>query len=79
MVKLGERVMDRITKFEGIATARSEYLYGCVRILVEPTELKDGKPVEGQWFDEQRVDNESDVKTGGPGPTPTPRRDAPRG
>jgi hypothetical protein len=76
MVKLGARVTDRISGFTGIATGRSEYLYGCVRILVEPEALHDGKPVEAQWFDEQRLTEQSPAKTGGPMPTPT-RRDAP--
>lgn len=29
MVTLGARVKDNITGFEGIATGRAEYLYGC--------------------------------------------------
>jgi hypothetical protein len=56
MVKLGDRVRDKISGFEGIAAARTEYLNGCVRITVEPEGLHDGKPVEAQWFDEQQVD-----------------------
>lgn len=40
MIKLGDKVKDKISGFEGLATARSEFLYGCVRILVEPTGLK---------------------------------------
>jgi hypothetical protein len=55
MIKLGSRVRDTLTGFEGIATGRTEYLYGCIRILIEPAELKDGKPVEALWFDDQRV------------------------
>ena len=46
MIKLGSKVRDSITGLEGIATARTEYLYGCVRITITPTELKDGKPVD---------------------------------
>jgi hypothetical protein len=45
-----------LTGFSGIATARSEWLYGCARICIEPEELHDGKPIERQWFDEQRVE-----------------------
>jgi hypothetical protein len=77
MVKLGDKVTDSLTGFTGIATARTEYLYGCVRILVEPTELRDGKPVEGQYFDEQRLAADSKVPTGGSGQVP-PSRDVPR-
>ena len=56
MIKLGSRVKDTFTGFAGIATASTEWIYGCTRICIEPTELKDGKPIEAQWFDEQRVE-----------------------
>lgn len=73
MIKLGEKVKDGITGFEGVATARAEYLYGCVRVLVESKKLKDGKPID-EWFDEQRLTVKSKADTGGPSPTP-PSRD----
>ena len=56
MIKLGSLVRDNITSFEGIAIARSEWLYGCNRIVVESRTLKDGKPIPHQWFDEQRIE-----------------------
>lgn len=56
MVKLGSTVKDMISGFEGIVIARSEWLYGCNRLIVESKRLKDGKPTEGQWFDEQRIE-----------------------
>jgi hypothetical protein len=55
MIELGSKVKDSITGFSGIATGRAEYLHGCARVLVEPQELKDGKPVESQWLDEPRL------------------------
>jgi hypothetical protein len=55
-IGLGSKVRDPITGFEGVVTARTEWLYGCVRVAVQTPELKDGKPVEEQWFDETRVD-----------------------
>ena len=55
MIKLGSRVKDMYTGFTGTATARTEWLYGCNRIAIEPTELHEGKPIEAVWFDEQRV------------------------
>ncbi len=55
MVQLGSKVRDQISGFTGIATGRATYLFGCVRVLVEPQELKDGKPIESQWIDEQRL------------------------
>ena len=54
-VELGDTVEDVYTQFVGIAVGRTEWLYGCTRIGIEPTELKDGKPIETVWFDEQRV------------------------
>jgi len=56
MIKLGSTVKDMISGFEGVAIARSEWLYGCNRIVVESNRLKDGKPTDGQWFDEQRIE-----------------------
>ena len=54
-VQLGMRCFDIITNFEGIASGETRWLYGCKRIAIEPETLRDGKPVEMQWFDEQRV------------------------
>lgn len=76
MVKLGDKVTDAVTGFTGIATARTEFLHGCVRICVEAAGLHDGKAIEPQWFDEQRLTAQSEAKTGGPGPSP-PSRDCP--
>jgi len=46
-----------VTGFEGIATGRTTWLHGCDRITIEPDHLdKDGKILEGQWFDEKRVE-----------------------
>jgi hypothetical protein len=78
VIKLGEKVTDSISGFSGIATARTEYLFGCVRVLVEPTALVDGKLAEGEWFDEQRLAMDSDAQTGGPQAAPIARRDAPK-
>ena len=41
---------------EGVAVARTEWLYGCARFLVEPDLDKDGNVREGVWFDEQRIE-----------------------
>ena len=74
MVKLGERYKDTLTGFEGIATARTEYLYHCVRVGLEGSD-KDKQPVEF-WFDEQRLVDAKNkpvatlAKTGGARKTP---------
>jgi cellulase/cellobiase CelA1 len=56
MIALGSKVRDNITGFTGIATGRTVWLYGCERICIEPQELKDGKPIDAAWFDDQRVE-----------------------
>ena len=55
MIRVGELVTDVLSGFSGVATSRTEYLYGCVRLCVEAQGLKDGKPIESQYFDEQRL------------------------
>jgi len=84
-VKLGQLVKDRITGFEGIVIAITNWLYGCNRITIQPRELKDGKPVEAQSFDVQQLEIIDDkpmsmktskmatTKPGGPRPEPTRR------
>lgn len=85
-IALGSRVRDSYTGFSGIATGKTNWLYGCSRILIEPTELHDGKPIEAVWFDEQRVElveeeppkvsEHSSAISGGPKQDPSRRKDA---
>lgn len=70
MVQLGERYRDKITGFEGVATARSEYLYGCVRVGLEGA--LNGEPKE-LWFDEQRLTDAPSATSGGHRPAPPAR------
>lgn len=86
-MQIGERVKDMINGFKGVVTARAEYLYGCVRLLVEPEALKnDGDIREAQWIDEQRLESfgmapvcqgehRQPLTSVGPG---GPQKDAPR-
>lgn len=53
---LGDRARDKITGFEGVLTSRAEFLTGCNRYCVQPTELKDGKPIDGIYFDEAQIE-----------------------
>ena len=53
--KCGDMLQDTITGFEGIATAVTTWLNGCIRYSIQPRELREGKPVEEQWFDEKQV------------------------
>lgn len=54
--KLGNTYKDSISSFEGVATARSVYIYGCERVLLTPTKLKpDGDFLPDCWFDEAQL------------------------
>ena len=78
-IKLGSLVKDSITGFTGIATSRTEYLYGCVHIGITAAHLTlNGYPTESVLFDEQRVvvidkrapevSKDSAATSGGPAP-----------
>lgn len=54
-VELGDRVKDRITGLTGIAVGKTEWLYGCTRILIQPEETKDGKQVDTSYIDEPQL------------------------
>jgi hypothetical protein len=87
MIRLGSKVKDVVSGFEGITTGRAEYLTGCAQYLVAPPGLdKDGKLKDAHWFDEGKlvvtaaptkaiaaVGNQPQVANGGP------QRDAPTG
>lgn len=53
-LELGSKVRDVVTGYEGITTARYEYLNGCERYEVMATD-KDGKP-DGHVFDVQQLE-----------------------
>jgi len=83
MIKMGARVRDNITGFEGIVIGRSEWMHGCARCAVQSNTLKDGVPIDAEWFDDQRlevieelpvkVSKDSSATSGGP------QKDAPLG
>lgn len=56
MIKLGQRVRDRISGFSGVVTAYSQHLNGCDRVWISPPVDKDGKIVEGMWIDIYSLD-----------------------
>ena len=76
MIDLGDKAKDTITQFEGIVICISKWLHGCRRFTLQPTELKDGKPVEAMSFDEpqlvlvEKSSAHSTADTGGPRPEP---------
>lgn len=73
VVVLGNRYRDSITGFEGVAVARTEYLYGCARVGLQGP-ASGGKVPDSQWFDElQLTDGLPDPTKGGPRPDPPER------
>lgn len=54
-VRLGDKVCDEVSGFEGIAVARHSYLQGCDRISIQPKTNKDGKLPETESFDEPQL------------------------
>ena len=74
MLKLGQKVKDRISGFSGVLSARSEFLNGCVRLQLTPDRLHEGKLIEAEWFDETQVDVLEDT----PAPEPKTRPGGPR-
>lgn len=57
MINLGSKVRDVVSGFTGRAHARTEFMYGCARIHIEPMAvMKDGNLGEIEAFDEQRVE-----------------------
>lgn len=78
-INLGDVAKDTITGFTGVVVAETKWLHGCVRLTLQPKELKDGKPIEGLTFDEPQLElistksAKGTSKTGGPRPEPARR------
>lgn len=55
--ELGDKLKDRVTGMVGVATVRSEHLFGCERYWIEPQQIgTDGKPIEGRWIDQDSLE-----------------------
>ena len=73
MIKLGQKVRDIVTGLEGVATARIEYLNGCVQYCIKPP-IRDGKSSDAEYIDHQQLEVVDDgvhaqlnpTRTGGP-------------
>ena len=61
---LGTKVKDKVTGFEGIATARVKYLNGCIQYCVDPKVDKEGKMSKCHYidFDQLEIIKISDAK-----------------
>jgi len=56
-IKLGDKIRDKITGLEGIATSKVEFLNGCVQYSIQPQGLtKDGTPKEPDFVDDQQIE-----------------------
>ena len=55
-VTLGAEYKDKITGFKGVCTGYCEYISGCNQALLAPRVGKDGKPLAGEWYDVQRLE-----------------------
>ena len=77
-IDLGEVYRDTTTAFEGVATARHEYMHGCARITLT-ARSKDGAAPIVETFDApglERIETRELVtsqRTGGPRPVPAGR------
>jgi len=56
MAELGDLVKDKITGFVGCIEIVSNYLNGCRRMGIKPIELREGKPIESQFYDEPQLE-----------------------
>lgn len=79
-IKLGTKVVDKVTGFEGIATSRVEYINGCIQYGVTPKVKKDDTTAypDSTYVDEaqlQLVKKEVKIETKRIGGV---RRDAPK-
>lgn len=49
--KMGDKMKDPISGFKGIVTGYSRHMNNCDRAYLRPQAMKDGKPIDGEWFD----------------------------
>ena len=61
--ELGTTARDKITGFEGLVTARSQWLNNCNTYRVQPRKLIDGKIQEAGHFDEPQLELVPDEPT----------------
>ncbi len=51
---MGKTGKDKITGFAGVITGRSNYINGCVHLMLEAKVKPGQKPIHA-WFDEERI------------------------
>ncbi|MGE4193057.1 MAG: hypothetical protein AB7E51_06690 [Pseudodesulfovibrio sp.] len=56
----GVTAKDRISGFTGVVVGKASYITGCDQYLVQPKmtnkQVLEGEKPDGQWFDENRVE-----------------------
>jgi len=52
---LGDKVKHNLTDYQGTIIGRTQWLSNCNTYSVKARELKDGKPIESQAFDEPEL------------------------
>ncbi|MBU0959064.1 MAG: hypothetical protein KKB31_03915 [Nanoarchaeota archaeon] len=55
-IKLGDKVRCKYTGFTGLATAKTEFINGCIQILVLPKADKNNKMPEEVGIDSQSLE-----------------------
>ena len=55
-IKLGDRVKDKISGFEGIVLSIRHKLYNVDQVEIQPYSLREGKPIDSCWFDLPRIE-----------------------
>jgi hypothetical protein len=79
-IKLGDRVKDKMTGFEGIVVCLSQWITDCERVSVQPVKLRDGKRQDYETFDAPQLEVlkagafKLSFATDPGGPRPEPRR-----
>ena len=53
--KLGLEGTDRITGAKGVITSISFDLFGCIQAVLTPKLQKEGKRIQGYWYDINRL------------------------
>lgn len=56
-IPLGSTCVDTVTNFEGVATARCEYLHGTPRIQLSAKSESSQEKLQVEWFDEPALTN----------------------
>lgn len=80
-IVLGQVYKDSITGFEGVAIARTDWIYGCQRVTLQPQKLKeDGGVQKSEVFDVGQLVgvDPNDLPPAGPRANPARNPDAVR-